>query len=74
MRPLNTNRDKIKLKGQYKVNNMPKKRLPSIVDRAVWEKITEGRARVSWDSVVEKVWKVIGGNQEEMMSAEKCGR
>ena len=26
------------------------------------------------ESVVEKVWKDIGGNQEEMMSAEKFGR
>ena len=27
-----------------------------------------------WDSVVEKVWKDIGGNQEAMMSAGKFGR
>ena len=27
-----------------------------------------------WDSVVEKVWKNLGGNQEEAMSAEKFGR
>ena len=27
-----------------------------------------------WDSVVEKVWKVIGGNREGMVSAEKFGR
>ena len=35
MRPLWTNRDMIKLKLQYIVKNMPKKRLPAIVDRAV---------------------------------------
>ena len=45
------------LKWQYKVRNMPKKRLPAIADRAVWEKVTKGRAGIRWDSVVEKVWK-----------------
>ena len=34
-----------------------KKRLPAIFDRAVWEKITKGRAGISWDNVVEKIWK-----------------
>ena len=33
--PLRTNRDVIKLKWQYKVNNMPEKRLPAIIDRDV---------------------------------------
>ena len=61
---------------------MPKKRLPAIADRAVWEKVTEGRAViwekvtegravVRWDSVVEKVWKGVGGNPGEMLSIEK---
>ena len=36
--PLKTNRDVRKLKWQYKVKNMPEKRLPAIVDRDVWEK------------------------------------
>ena len=40
---------------------MPKKRLPAIVDRAVWEKVTKERAGIRWDSVVEKVWKDTGG-------------
>ena len=53
---------------------MPKKRLPAIVDRAVWEKVTRGRAGIRWDSVVEKVWKDTGGNQEEVMSAGKFGK
>ena len=53
---------------------MPKKRLPATVDRAVWENVAKGRAGIRWDSVVEKIWKDIGGNQEEMMSAEKFGR
>ena len=52
---------------------MPKKRLPAIADRAVWEKITKGRAGIRWDSVVEKVWKDVGGNQGEVLSIEKFG-
>ena len=71
MYPLETNRDVRKLKWQYKVRNMPKKRLPAIPDRAVWEKVTKGRAGIRWDSVVEKVWKDVGGNQEEILSIEK---
>ena len=55
MYPLETIRDVIKLKWQYKVNNMPEKRLPAIVDRAVWEKITKGRAGIRWGNVVEKI-------------------
>ena len=47
------------LKWQYKVRNMPKKRLPAIADRAVWEKVTKGRAGIRWDNVVEKIWKDI---------------
>ena len=50
------------MKWQHKVRNMPKKRLPAIADRAVWEKVTKGRAGIRWDSVVEKVWKDIRGN------------
>ena len=49
---------------------MPKTRLPAIAGRAVWEKVTKGRAGIRWDSVVEKVWKDIGGN-EEILSIEK---
>ena len=41
MYPLEANRHVRKLEWQYKVN-MPDKRLPAIVDRAVWEKITKG--------------------------------
>ena len=74
MYPLEINRDVRKLKWQYKVRNMPKKRLPAIADRAVWEKVTKGRAGIRLDSVVEKVWKDIGGNQEEVLSIrEVCG-
>ena len=71
MYPLKTNRDVRKLKWQYDVRNMPKKRLPAIADRAVWEKVTKGRAGIRWDRVVEKVWKDIGGNQEKILSREK---
>ena len=35
MHPLETDRDVRKLKWQYKLKNMPEKRLPDIVDRAV---------------------------------------
>ena len=53
---------------------MPKKRLPAIADRAVWEKVKRARAGIRWDSVVEKAWKDIGGNQEEiLLSIEKFG-
>ena len=64
MCPLKTNRDRRKLEWQYRVRNTPKKRLPAIVDRAVWERVTKGRAGIRWDSVGEKVWEDIGGNQE----------
>ena len=43
MYSLKTNRNMRKLTWQYKVRNMPEKRLPAIVDRAVWEKTTKGR-------------------------------
>ena len=46
---------------------MPKQRLPAIANRAVWEKVTKGRAGVRWDNVVEKVWKDTGGKQEEII-------
>ena len=59
------------MKWEYVVRSMPKKRLPAIADRAVWEKVTEGRAGIRWDSVFGKVWKDIGGNQEEILSIEK---
>ena len=54
---------------------MPKKRLPAIGDRAVWEVVTTGRAGIRRDSVVVKVWKDIGGNREYIMSilVEKFG-
>ena len=62
MYQLRTNRDVRKLKWQHKVNNVPEERLPAIVDRAVWEKITKGRAGIRWDNVVEKknMWKDLG--------------
>ena len=63
MYPLKAIRDVKKMKWQYKVKNMPEKRLPAIVDRAVWEKITKGEAGIRWDVVVEKTWKDLGGDQ-----------
>ena len=52
---------------------MPKMRLPAMVDRTVWEKITKGRAGRRWDNVVEKIWKDLRGDQEEVLSIEKFG-
>ena len=71
--PHKTNRDVRKLKCQYKLRNMPNKMLPAIADRAVWEKVTKGRAGIRWDSVVEKVWKDRGVNQE-ILSIERLDR
>ena len=73
MYPFKTDEDARKLKWQNKVKNMPEKRLPAIVDRALWEKITKGRAGTRWDNVVEKIWKDLGGDQEEVLSTEKFG-
>ena len=63
MYPLATNRDVRKLKWQYKVRNIESKKwFPAIIiaDRAVWEKVTKGRARVRRDNVVETIWKGLG--------------
>ena len=75
MYPLKTSisRDVRKLKWQYKVENTPEKRLPAIADRVVWKKITKGRAGIRWDNVVEKAWKDVGADQEEVLSIEKFG-
>ena len=64
MYPLETNRDVRMMTWQYKVKMTPEKRLPAIADRAVWEKITKGRAGIRWDNVVEKIWKDLGGNKK----------
>ena len=45
--------------------------MPAIADMAAWEKVIKGRAGTRWDSVVEKVWKDIGGNQEQILTTEK---
>ena len=74
MYPLKTYRGVRKLKWEYKVKNMPEKRSPAIVDRAVREKTTKGRAGMRWDNVVDKIWKDLGGDQEEILSTEKFGR
>ena len=52
---------------------MPKKRLPAIANRAVWEKVTKKRAGIWWDSVVEKVRKDMGGSQKYTVHREVCG-
>ena len=35
--------------------------VPGIADRAVWEKITKGRAGIRWDNVVETKMEVLRG-------------
>ena len=62
------------MKRRYQVKNIPAKRLPAIADGAVWKKGKKMRAATRWDSVVEKVWKDVGGNQEEIMSIDNFGR
>ena len=71
MYPLKTKRDAGKLKWQYQVRDMPEKRLPAIADRAVWDRTT--KAGIRWDNVVEKIWKGLGGDQEDISSIEKFG-
>ena len=61
------------MKWQYKIKNIPEKKLPATVDNAVWEKITKVRAGIRWDNVVEKIWKDIGRDQKEALSTEKFG-
>ena len=59
------------MKWQHKVRSKSKARLPSVANIAVWEKVTKGRAGRRRDSVVEKVWTDVGGNQEDILSMEK---
>ena len=33
------------------------------------KKTTKGRAGIRWDNVVEKIWKDLGGGQEEVLRA-----
>ena len=72
MYQLKTNRDVRKLTWQYKVRNMPEKKLPAIADKAVCEKTTKGRVGIRWDNVVGKIWKDLG-DLEEVLSIEKFG-
>ena len=61
------------MKWQYKLRSMQTKRLPAIASSVVWEKVAKGRAGIRWDNAGDKVWKEIGGNQEEMQPMEKFG-
>ena len=56
-----------KLRWQHSARNIQSKRLPAIVDRAVWKKVTKGQP-VRWDKEVERVWQEIGGNKDEVLS------
>ena len=74
MCPLDTNRDARQLTGRCQVKRMPEKRLPAIqLIELYGKKGTRGGAGVRCDSVVEKLWKEKGGNQEEMVPVEKLG-
>ena len=55
-------------KDNLKVRGMPRKRLPAIAKRAIWEKVTKGRTGKKWSNVVDDVWKEIEGNQNEILS------
>ena len=55
MYALKTNRDMRKLRRQHGVRNMQNERLPAIVGRAVWKKVSKGQP-VRWDKEVERVW------------------
>ena len=44
---------------------MQRKRLLAMVD-GVWKKVTRGQP-VQWDKEVERVWKGIGGNEDEVL-------
>ena len=46
---------------------MKSKKLPAIVDRVVWKKVTKGQP-VWCDKEVERVWHEIGGNKDEVLS------
>lgn len=39
--------------------------------RSVWKRETKGRAAIRWDNVVEKVWNIIGGNQDDIFPNRK---
>ena len=73
MYPLKTNKDVRKLRWQYKVRNMPKKRLPAIADRAVWEKVTKGRAGIRWDSSRESKKGYRRKPRRDTVHREVCG-
>ena len=47
--------------------------MPAIADRVVREKATKGRARIRWDSVVEKVWKDVGGTEKRYYPQKRWG-
>ena len=68
--PPKTNKRREKVEMAIQSKEHAKKRLPAKADRAVWEKVTKRRAG-RWDSVVEKVWKDLGGNQEEILPIDK---
>ena len=59
------------MKWQYKVRSKPNKRWPAIADRAVRKKVTKWQAGIRRNSAVEKEWKIVGGNQQEILSIDK---
>ena len=57
---------------KYIVRNIPGKRLPAIVDRAEWKKVTKDHDGKRWGSLVLTTWIYTGENQETMSTSE-CG-
>ena len=47
--------------------------MTAVAGRVVSEKATKGRGGTRWNTVVEKVWKDIEGNQENVLSIERFG-
>ena len=47
--------------------------MTAIGDRVLWEKVTRGRAGTRGDSVVEKVWKDIGGTKKRSCPQRSLG-
>ena len=45
---------------------------PRPLSVTVWEKISKGRAGISWDNAAEKIWKDLG-DQEKILSIDKVG-
>ena len=57
-----------KLRCQYSVKDVQRRRLPAIVDGAVWKKSTKGQAGIKWDTEIEKLCRENRGTQDVIQS------